>query len=307
MNSNYIKEASKIVSMIIQDIMHLVDIPNDDFLINMGNYISFDLNDKDGDYLEGIKTAIKRGLSPKYFEQVEYALFKILNERDVSDGIKENSEKEIMMQLMISALHIFLKNYNILNRSIQIADNFFWPEEFNSPNAMKHLSPAFTYRLNQCFHAISELNTQDIYFLIMYHLYHQEDKIDRILPDYYDVSYNQIFKKIISPNFMYFRKLQSYFCDRSKGCNSDAIKNWTTFISHYKRERTYKLSITKEACYTKMNIFFFIGIIYPKGDALDTDFTERDIDALIKFRLFLSTNAQKQFLNDIKEGHPRPS
>lgn len=257
--------------------------------------------------MDGLRTALRtgRGLSPKYFGRIESSMCRIVEDCVRQTSNDQSADREKITQCLISAMHLVLDNYQKIQNIIEMADNFYLPENFSSPLLMKDFSPAFSYRLNQCFGAISSLTNHDIQFLIMYHLYHLENEIDHILPQYYDISYDILFNKVISPGFNELRKMRNYFGNHSKGHNSDPIKNWTSFLSKYRKERTYKLSNTKGTPYTKTYIFFFIGIIYPKDGVKDTDFTERDIDALMKFRLFLSDEAQSRFLCEIKKRHPR--
>lgn len=287
--------------------MRTLHIPQEKFLENLGKYL-FSNQKINSDYVEHLKTALKpsRGLSPNYFQNIESSLCSVIDDWGRQPPTDQSTDREKITHFFISAIHIVLDNYQEIQNSIDITDDFYLPENFCSPTLMKDFSPAFSYRLNQCFGAISLLTKHDIQFLIMYHLYHLEDKIDRIFPQYYDVSSENLFNKIISPDWSKFQKMRDYFSNHSKGYNSDPIKNWATFLEKYQKERTYQLSNTKGTPYTKMNISFFIKIIYPKDGEVDTDFTERDIDALMKFRLFLSDDAQAKFLSEIKKRHPRP-
>lgn len=353
MNSQFTKATSQVISQLVKDVFNMLDISNEELRVKLGDYIHFDYKE-DGDCEDGLKTALRpdRGLSPKYFESIDAALHKILEDwaqqsskKQTDDNIERvilnevlramdklvktleeicpgttldrlkktlfavqsaKSNTEMLAYILIALIQnvlIFYQKYQFL---IERINDFDLPKKFYAPDAMKDLSPIFSYRLNACFCAISSLTNRDLYFLIIHHYYNQNNDIDHILCQYYDVSYDEIFCKVKSLEFNKFLKMSECFRECSKGQNSDPIKNWTSFLSKYQKERTYELSEMKGLPYTRINIIFFLQIIYPRNSMQDTDFTARDIDALLKFRLFLSEEAQVQFISKMKKQHPRP-
>lgn len=252
---NIVEDSGKMLVEGLKMARMLLDLTEEQFYEFLIANLHFDLKDSSNRTHEGIKSAFNRGLSPKYYEDAIKLLEKISSDDNL---YKDDALKKYHANLIYRYTQLF----KIVYTSMCQVDVFYLPVGFESPRMVEGFDPAFSYRLNKCFSALSTLTKNDIYFLGLCCKGNlKKEDLNSVL-SLCDVSPYQIVVNCKSDKAKKWIRAQKYFLPNINVKQSDNVQNWKNFIRKFnKLERITNRKSQESYNNKRMWIFFFLYLI----------------------------------------------
>lgn len=272
----------------------VLDVTEEQFYEFLIANLHFDLKDSSNRTHEGIKSAFHRGLPSKYYEDAIKLLEKISSEANL---YKDDLSKKYLANLTYSYTQLIKTVY----RCVYQIDTFYLPDDFESPRMVEGFDPAFSYRLNKCFSALSTLTKNDIYFLGLCCKGNlKKEDLNSVL-SLCDVSPYQIVVNCKSDKARKWIRAQKYFLPNINVKQSDNVKNWKNFIRKFnKLERITNCKSQESYNNKRMWIFFFLYLIWPEDGAKDTSIGSDVFDMFLCFQTCFTPEAQEKLINKLR-------
>lgn len=253
----------------------------------------FDLKDSSNRTHEGIKSAFNRGLSPKYYEDAIKLLEKISSDDNL---YKDDAKKRSYSNFIYACTQLDKEIY----RLIQLIDTFYLPEDFEFSRIVEDFEPAFSYRLNKCFSALSTLTKNDIYFLALCCKGNlKKEDLNSVL-SLCDVSPYQIVDNCKSDKAKKWIRAQKYFLPNIDVKQPGISKNWKNFIRKFnKLEKITNCEAQESYDDKRMWIIFFLILIWPEDGAKDASIGSDVFDMFLCFQTCFTPEAQEKLINKL--------
>lgn len=174
------------------------------------------------------------------------------------------------------------------------------PQIFEKEDAVDNYSPLYGFKLYKSFDAFLTLTLDDILFLAYFMKASDvsKGKIMERMNIFDHRTGNDVINFWASKeNGQWLAVRKRYASSKNKPENDDY---WAEFCRKVKALARNSTLGPDGGRNQPLVLYFFLNLIWPKEDDIDTSFGPKEIDSLIHFKYLLTENAQRKLLDELK-------